>query len=59
LNYSLFHLASELKDRGMSACADLRGAEFAAEASGYSATEHPREVGSGYFDAVGMAISGG
>ncbi|MFN5608771.1 MAG: isocitrate lyase, partial [Holosporales bacterium] len=26
---------------------------------GYTATKHQREVGTGYFDAVSLAISGG
>ena len=43
----------------MSAYADLQQAEFAAEANGYTATRHQREVGTGYFDAVAMAISVG
>ncbi|TIP77023.1 MAG: isocitrate lyase, partial [Mesorhizobium sp.] len=38
---------------------ELQEAEFAAEAHGYTATKHQREVGTGYFDAVSMAISGG
>ena len=33
--------------------------EFAAEAVGYSATRHQREVGTGYFDQVAEVISGG
>jgi isocitrate lyase len=37
----------------------LQEAEFAAEANGYTATKHQREVGTGYFDAVSMAITGG
>ena len=37
----------------------LQQAEFACEAHGYTATKHQREVGTGYFDAVAMAISGG
>jgi isocitrate lyase len=36
-----------------------RTEKFAAEAEGYTATRHQREVGVGYFDAVAMAISGG
>ena len=32
---------------------------YPAEADGYTATRHQREVGVGYFDAVAMAISGG
>jgi isocitrate lyase len=27
--------------------------------NGYTATKHQREVGTGYFDAVSMAITGG
>ena len=34
-------------------------AEFAAETNGYTATRHQREVGTGYFDQVAMAVSGG
>ena len=36
----------------MAAYAELQAAEFAAEADGYTATRHQREVGTGYFDAV-------
>jgi len=43
----------------MAAYSELQQAEFAAEAEGYTATRHQREVGVGYFDAVAMAISGG
>ncbi len=59
LNLSLFNLARGYKDRGMEAYSELQQAEFAAEAEGYTATRHQREVGVGYFDAVAMAISGG
>ncbi|MGH7559925.1 MAG: isocitrate lyase, partial [Gemmatimonadales bacterium] len=34
-------------------------AEFAAESSGYTATRHQREVGTGYFDEVLQTITGG
>jgi isocitrate lyase len=37
----------------------LQQAEFAAERDGYTAVKHQREVGTGYFDAINMAISGG
>lgn len=47
------------KERGMPAYADLQEAEFAAEACGYTAIRHQREVGTGYFDEVSMVISGG
>ncbi|MCW3473444.1 isocitrate lyase [Limobrevibacterium gyesilva] len=59
LNYSMFQLARGYRDRGMEAYSELQQAEFAAEADGYSATRHQREVGVGYFDAVAMAVSGG
>ncbi len=59
LNYSMFELASDYKERGMAAYSDLQQAEFRSEAKGYTATRHQREVGTGYFDAVSMVISGG
>ena len=59
LNLSMFRLARGYRDRGMAAYSELQQAEFAAEAEGYTATRHQREVGVGYFDAVAMAISGG
>ena len=46
-------------DNEMAAYCELQEAEFASEADGYTATRHQREVGTGYFDAVSMAISGG
>lgn len=59
LNYATFELARGYKDRQMAAYSELQQAEFAAEANGYTATKHQREVGTGYFDAVSLAISGG
>jgi isocitrate lyase len=59
LNHSMFTLASGYRDRGMAAYSELQQAEFASEADGYTATRHQREVGTGYFDAVATAISGG
>jgi isocitrate lyase len=59
LNYSMFELARGYRDRGMAAYSELQNAEFAAEAHGYSATRHQREVGTGYFDAVNQTIMGG
>ena len=59
LNYGMFELARGYKDRGMAAYSELQQAEFAAEANGYTATRHQREVGTGYFDAVATAIGGG
>ena len=59
LNYGMFSLARSYRERGMAAYAELQSAEFAAEADGYTATRHQREVGTGYFDAVSQIISGG
>jgi len=59
LNFATFELARGYKDRQMAAYSELQQAEFAAEADGYTATKHQREVGTGYFDAVSLAISGG
>ena len=59
LNLSMFNLAHDYGERGMAAYSELQQAEFAAEAKGYTATRHQREVGVSYFDAVAMTISGG
>jgi len=59
LNYGMFELARGYKERQMAAYSELQEAEFAAEANGYTATKHQREVGTGYFDAVSLAITGG
>jgi isocitrate lyase len=59
LNYSMFRLAEGYRDTGMAAYAALQAEEFAAEARGYTATKHQREVGTGYFDEVTQVISGG
>jgi isocitrate lyase len=59
LNHGMFELARGYRDRGMAAYSELQQAEFAAEAQGYTATRHQREVGTGYFDALAVAIGGG
>ncbi len=59
LNYSMFKLAKGYQQRQMSAYVELQQEEFGAEADGYTATRHQREVGTGYFDAVNNAITGG
>jgi malate synthase A len=59
LNHSIFQLARGYRERGMAAYTELQQAEFAAEKHGYTATRHQREVGTGYFDAVATAVSGG
>ena len=59
LNHGMFELARGYRDRGMAAYSELQEAEFASESNGYTATRHQREVGTGYFDLVNLAISGG
>ena len=59
LNHAMFELASDYRERGMAAYSELQEAEFASEAGGYTATRHQREVGTGYFDAIANAVSGG
>ncbi len=59
LNFSMFELARGYKSQQMTAYVALQQAEFAAEAQGYTATKHQREVGAGYFDAVTQTVSGG
>jgi isocitrate lyase len=59
LNFSMFELARGYKRDGMLAYSHLQQAEFAAEANGYTATKHQREVGTGYFDTVREILSGG
>src|SRR5689334_5528759 len=57
LNFSMFELARGYGEEGMPAYVRLQDAEFAAEANGYTATRHQREVGTGYFDLVASAIT--
>ena len=59
LNHGMFELALSYRDRGMAAYSELQQAEFASERAGYTATRHQREVGTGYFDLVSQAITGG
>jgi isocitrate lyase len=59
INHGMFELAHDYATRGMSAYSELQQREFAAEAHGYSATRHQREVGTGYFDQVAQVVSGG
>jgi len=53
----MFDLARGYAAEGMPAYVRLQDAEFAAEADGYTATRHQREVGTGYFDLVTSAIT--
>ena len=59
LNYSMFTLAADYAQRGMTAYADLQDQEFGAADTGYSAVRHQREVGTGYFDDVANVIASG
>lgn len=59
VNYHTFEMAQDYNQRGMSAYTVLQESEFAAEADGYTATKHQREVGTGYFDRVLNTVSGG
>jgi malate synthase len=59
LNFSMFSLAKQYKEVGMSAYSALQEAEFAAEPQGYTATKHQREVGTGYFDLVSNTVTQG
>jgi isocitrate lyase len=43
----------------MPAYVRLQQQEFALEASGYTATRHQREVGTGVFDLVAQAVTAG
>ncbi|HLQ38370.1 MAG TPA: isocitrate lyase [Planctomycetota bacterium] len=59
LNHAMFELARKYRDHGMTGYVELQQQELAAEAHGFTAVKHQREVGTGYFDAVTNAISGG
>jgi isocitrate/methylisocitrate lyase len=59
LNLSMFELAKGYARRGMGAYTEVQEREFAAQSMGFTAVRHQREVGTGYFDAVAMAISAG
>ena len=59
LNLSMFELAKGYAQHGMGAYSEMQQREFAAQAQGFTAVRHQREVGTSYFDAVGMAISAG
>jgi isocitrate lyase len=59
LNYGMFELARGYATENMTAYVRLQQAEFAAEAQGYTATKHQREVGTGYFDEVTQVVQAG
>jgi isocitrate lyase len=57
LNYSMFDLARGYASEGMTAYVALQEREFAAEAHGYTAVKHQREVGTGYFDLISTVLN--
>jgi isocitrate lyase len=59
VNLHTFELARAYASEGMPAYVRLQAREFARERDGYTATKHQREAGTGYFDAVLTAITGG
>ena len=59
LNHSMFTLARDYNNRGMTAYSELQQNEFAETPNGFTAVKHQREVGTGYFDKVSQVISGG
>jgi isocitrate lyase len=59
LNFSMFELARQYRDEGMTAYSRMQQSEFAAEEHGYTATKHQHEVGTGYFDEVMKVITNG
>ena len=59
LNLRSFELAKGYAESGMSAYVALQEEEFASEKLGYTASKHQRESGTGYFDTVLNAVTGG
>lgn len=59
LNLSMYQLAKDYAQTGMTAYTNVQQAEFKAKETGYTATEHQSFVGTEYFDEVAKVISGG
>jgi len=59
LNYSMFELAREYRNEGMTAYSRLQQKEFEAEKNGYEAIKHQEFVGTSYFDEVTQVATGG
>src|SRR6266852_6241613 len=59
LNLGMYQLAQEYGKTGMTAYSALQQAEFAAQETGYRGVTHQRFVGTGYFDQIAQAVSGG
>ena len=58
LNYSMFELSENYRDKGMTGFVDLQEKEFAAQVRGFTAVKHQREVGASYFDQIGQVCTG-
>ncbi len=59
MNLSMFRLARDYRNAGMTAYTELQQEEFAAKEEGYAAVEHQAFVGTGYFDEIATVLSGG
>jgi isocitrate lyase len=60
LNMSMFDLSRQYKQSGMTAYCRLQEEEFRQEREyGYEAVKHQKFVGTGYFDSLQQAITGG
>jgi isocitrate lyase len=59
VNLHTFELARSYRDEGMPAYVRLQSREFELAAEGYTAAKHQREAGTGYFDQVLLAVTGG
>jgi isocitrate lyase len=54
----MFDLSKKYNETGMTAFVELQQKEFAAQAQGFTAVKHQREVGAGYFDEVSKLVTG-
>jgi isocitrate lyase len=59
LNLSMYRLARDYRETGMTAYSELQQEEFAAKEQGYTAVEHQAFVGTGYFDEIALVLGGG
>ena len=59
LRTNICYAHAECGNRCSSLCLSYLQLEMAAEARGYTATKHQREVGTGYFDVVSTVCSNG
>lgn len=59
LNYGMFNLAKDYKERGMPAFTELQDKEFEAVKDGFQAVKHQSFVGTGYFDEISLIVTSG